>query len=94
MPNHVAGILDRARQIFATITPAEEKFFTDIANGQIASYLSGQEEIDNPDNASRWGADRTINAECIRWLCTTESIKEFLAAKRVRIQGAKIEGEL
>lgn len=93
MPNHVAELLDEARQAFATITPAEEKLFIDIANGDVASFLTGQEQIDDPENAGNWGADRTINARCIQWLCATPRIKELLAAKRIRVRGAKIEGE-
>ena len=94
MPGDASELIATARKSFPQITPAEEKLFSETASGQVANYCAGGAEIDDPANSDKWGPDRTISATCIRWLCVTPNIKNLLGTKRVRIQGAKIEGEL
>ena len=63
-------------------------------NGEWADLRSGKEEDDKPENAGKWGPDRTMRAEFLYWLCTDPDVSKRIHAKGVRISGVKITGAL
>jgi len=73
-----------------TFTPAEERLFKEVEQGDPIVFTSGDPDKDNPDNAGSWGEDRTISAECIEWLCYDKQVQDRIHLRGIQIQGAKI----
>ena len=73
-----------------TFTSAEERLFKGVEQGDPIVFTSGDSEKDNPGNTGSWGEDRTIRAECIKWLCYDKQAQDRIHPKGIQIQGAKI----
>ena len=76
------------------LTPAEKTVLERTQKGEPADLRSGKKEDDKPENAGKWGPDRTVRAEFLYWLCADPEADKYIHAKGVRIRGAKITGEL
>jgi hypothetical protein len=76
------------------LTPAENTLLDKAQKGELADFRTGNEEIDNPENANTWGDDRRIRANLLYWLCIDRGASELVHAKGVRIAGARIGGQL
>lgn len=94
MPNHAEELIRLARQAFVDLTSAEAKFLRKNAEGEIPDYCVGSNGRDDPAKADQWGPERTIRADCIRWLCVTAKARPLIIDNRLRAMGAKIEGAL
>lgn len=89
-PDRSAKLLALAEKRFGGgLTEADRNLFRATANGEIAIYGDGKLPPDKPE------ANRILQADRIRWLCTDpEAVKEVLPHEGVRLQGARIEGQL
>jgi sRNA-binding regulator protein Hfq len=87
-------LLELAKKEFGKLSEAEVKFFTAMANGKVADYQRGDEEFDKPENADKWGEDRSIKAGRIRWLCTDKNVSKFITHKGIQVSGLRVEGSL
>ncbi len=76
------------------LTPAEEILLDKAQQGERADFTTGDEETDKPENADTWGDDRRIRADLLYWLCVDREASELVHAKGIRIDGAKVEGQL
>ncbi len=74
-----------------SLSDAEKALLND-ASSVIISNSS--ENIDDPQNGSNWGPERTIRAELLYWLCTNNQSQFIDSRYGVRIKGAKITGKL
>jgi len=79
---------------FSTFTPAEERLFKEVEQGDPIDFTNGDPEKDNPDNAGSWGEDRTIRAKCIEWLCYDKQVQDRIHPRGIQIEGAKISKPL
>lgn len=87
-------LLALARAEFPDLTPAEEALFTGIAAAGRVDFRSGDKKIDDPAQADQWGADRTLRAEVLAWLCTEPQTRKCLTHRGIWVWGAKITGRL
>lgn len=94
MANNAEQLISMAREAFVDLTPAEEFFLRINAQDQVPNFCVGPEENNDPANADHWGPERTIRADCIRWLCVTAKARPLIIGNRLGARGAKIEGVL
>jgi hypothetical protein len=90
MANTAEQLISMAREVFVGLTAAEEEFFRRNAEGGFPDYSEGSNERDDPAHAVQWGPERTLRAECIRWLCVTPNARPLMVGNRLRVRGAKI----
>jgi hypothetical protein len=83
-----------ALDAFIDLSAAEKDFFRKNAEGGFPDYGEGFNERDDPAHARQWGPERTLRAECIRWLCITTKARPLVKGNRLRAKGAKIVGAL
>ncbi len=89
--NNKNKLIQLAEKKFGKLTEADRILFTAMEEGNWANYTEGNNR-DKPENASSWGARRTIDANRIEWLCRDKQIKEIVSDKGITIAGAKIKG--
>ena len=94
MPTKADTLVSLAEEIFPDISEAEATFLRLNAVGGYPVFGDGTSELDKPKNADEWGPDRTIRADCLRWLCRAQNIRPLLQSIRVRAVGIKIQGTL
>jgi hypothetical protein len=94
MADNAEQLVSMAREAFSDLTAAEEEFFGRNAGGGFPDYWVGSKERDDPAHADQWGPERTVRAECIRWLCMTTKARPLVMGNRLRARGAKIKGAL
>ena len=94
MPTNADTLVSLAEEIFPDISEAEATFLRLNAVGGYPVFGDGTSELDKPKNADEWGPDRTIRADCLRWLCRAQNIRPLLQSIRVRAVGIKIQGTL
>ncbi|MCX6828495.1 MAG: hypothetical protein NT002_04360 [candidate division Zixibacteria bacterium] len=87
-------LLKLAKEKFSDFSPADETFFTAVANGEPADYSSEKEEDNDPAGGDKWGEERVLKADRINWLCADRKAKEMVSHKGIRVNGARIEGEV
>jgi hypothetical protein len=94
MPDNTETLVSLARENFGQLTEAEEALFRAATTGCIADYRVGSEEADNLNNVGKWGNERTIRADRIRWLCAISKRDNLVGSAGVRVTGAKFIDEL
>ena len=77
----------------AELNEAEKRVLVAAQEGRAENFTE-TEEITQPQNPESWGAERTIRAGLLVWLCTDKQAVELVHAKGVQITGAKISGWL
>lgn len=87
-------LLELAKAQFGNLTTAEEKLFSAVAEGGVANFQVGNEELDHPSKADNWGVQRILKADRIAWLCTDKEAISLVTHKGLYVDGLKIEGEL
>ena len=92
MADNAEQLVSMALDRFGRLTETEERLFRASANGEVADYCVGSDELDNPANVSQWGRKRILKAEHLMWLCITPHVRPLLTGNRIRVKGAKIEG--
>ncbi len=76
------------------LTSAEEKLLEAATTGDFASLQTGDAQQDDPAQAEHWGPERTIRAALLFWLYTDPDAAKRVAAKGIRVQGARVVGPL
>lgn len=90
-------LLELAQAKFAPLREAEEKLLRAAPQGEVASCGPNRKDFDPANDARRannWGAERSIRAALIRWLCVDRNARELIDPRGIQAHGAKIEGEL
>jgi len=89
--NELVGILpERLRK---GLTLSEGSLLNAVVVGEEAK-CGGEEEIVRPRDAEKWGKERVIRSDLIRWLCTDADALKKVDASGIRIDGAKFNDEL
>jgi hypothetical protein len=94
MPNNSDVLISLAKGVFSDLTEAEESFFRLNAIGNYPVFGDGSSDLDKPEEADEWGPERTIRADCLRWLCLAQAARPLILGIRLRAVGAKIQGLL
>ena len=76
------------------LLPAEDGLLKKVVIGDPLDLLSYDDEEDDPKNANNWDESRSIRAGFLRWLCTDNTANPLIHSKGIRIQGARIKGDL
>ena len=76
------------------LTDTECKVWQAAATGTLVDLRTGDPKLDSPEKGAEWGPERTVQAEVIAALLLGEGEAASLAVRRVRLQGARITGEL
>lgn len=75
-------------------TMCESKVRVAAATGTVVDLRVGDSDIDSPEKWSEWGTERTVRAEVIADLLIGGGEAASMAVRAVRLQGARITGEL
>jgi hypothetical protein len=97
-----AELLELAEGEFSNLTPAETallKFAGSYRSesGEFAAAgpsTNPDDPTNDPARADRWGAEREVRAELIRWLCVDPHAKALIDPQGIRLLGARITGKL
>ena len=76
------------------LTSGEERLLAAMPMGEFADLRLNNKQQDDPAQAERWGASRTIRASLLFWLATDPEAVQCLHPKGVQVAGAKITGRL
>jgi hypothetical protein len=91
-----------ARDYFnGDIWPSEYRLFRSIADGQRADYRqypqateSEYHSEDDPANSGKWGWERFIRADHLKWICTDKKASDKVTSLGITVIGAGIYGQL
>jgi hypothetical protein len=98
-----SSALERLAQAeFSNLTPAERSLlrfagsYRSEPGGFAAAGPSANPDdpSNDPAHADRWGAEREVRAELIRWLCVDPGAKALIDPQGIRLLGARITGKL
>lgn len=76
------------------LTESERKVWHAAATGTLVDLRVGDPDLDFPERWAEWGAERTIRAEVIADLLLGDGEAASVPVRGVRLQGARITGEL
>jgi hypothetical protein len=76
------------------LTESEKKVWQTAATGTVVDLRVGDPEIDSPEKGTEWGTERTVRAEIIADLLIGDGEAASVAVRGVRLQGARITGDL
>jgi hypothetical protein len=79
------------------LTDAERTMLRAAPKGERAQCgpnFSDQDPANDPAHVETWGADRTIRAWLLRWLCVDSRAKMRVDPRGVQVHGARVYGEL
>lgn len=82
---------------FPDLTEAERRTLVAATTGKCAICGENDNDVDpanDPSNSDRWNPSRTIRADFLEWLCTTDSISGKVNRQGIYIYAAKIAGSL
>ena len=88
------NILETAKSAFSDLTPAEERLFKAIEQGEVADFCSENDEANNPEDAEAWQAERIIRAKCLSWIFHSKNLFNYIGHRGIWLHGARIDGEL
>ena len=86
-----------ARARFTELSAAEIKLLQAAPKGEVAvcgPNRNNDDPANDPSKAKKWGEERQIRADLIRWLCVDRAAKELVDPKGIRAYGSKITGAL
>lgn len=90
-------LLKLAELRFQPLREAERKLLTAAPIGETAWCGPSPKDSDpanNPLKADTWGAERSIRASLIRWLCIDRVARACVDPRGIQAHGARIEGSL
>lgn len=90
-------LLKLAEARFQPLREAERKLLNAAPLGEMAWCGPSQKDFDpanSPAKADGWGAERTIRAALIRWLCIDRDARAYVDPCGIEVHGARIEGSL
>ena len=76
------------------LTEAEREVWQAAATGKLVDLRMGDPKIDSPEKWAEWGTERTVRAEVIMDLLIGDGEATSTSVRGVRLQGARITGEL
>jgi len=76
------------------LTDTETKVWQAAATGTLVDLRVGDSQLDSPERWAEWGTERTVRAEVIADLLIGDGEAASVAVRGVRLQGARITGEL
>jgi hypothetical protein len=76
------------------LTDTECKVWQAAATGTLVDLRTDDPKLDSPEKGAQWGPERTVRAEVIAALLLGGGEAASVAVRRVRLQGARITGEL
>jgi hypothetical protein len=76
------------------LTESERKVWEAAATGAWVDLRSGDSDLDSPERGSEWAPERIVRAEVIAALLIGDDEAASLAVRGVRLQGARITGDL
>ena len=82
-----------AHERFDDLSPAEIKLLSNAGVGELTvcgPNDNQQDPLNNPENAERWGRDRSIRGELIAWLCGDPRAMALVSPGGIQVLGAKI----
>jgi hypothetical protein len=87
-------LLTLAAEQFPHLTNAERQFLHDVLAGEVAEYPRPNSAENNLRQAEPWDESRTVHAQVIRWVCINRQAIRQVDPKGIRIDGARIAGQL
>jgi len=95
-------LLELAQSEFSNLTPAETallKFAGSYRSEPGGFAIAGpsakaDDPSNDPSHADKWGKEREVRADLIRWLCVDPRAKELIDPQGIRLLGARITGKL
>ncbi len=95
--HEVIELMQLALTRFTDLTESELKVLCAVTMGEFA-YCGpsddGDDPANNPEHSDTWGGERAARAALIRWLCIDREASPLIDARGIRIQGARVIGEL
>ena len=76
------------------LTDSERKLWQAAATGTLVDLRVGDPKLDSPERWTEWGKERTVRAEVIADLLIGDGEAAAVPVRGVRLQGARITGEL
>jgi hypothetical protein len=76
------------------LSQAERKLLQCLPVGEIADFRAGEEAEDDPEQWSSWGPERTIRADLLAYLCSSQQVHALVHPKGLQVKGARIHGML
>src|SRR5947209_17115774 len=76
------------------LTESERKVWQSAASGTLVDLRAGNHELDSPEKWAEWGSERAVRAEVIADLLIGDGEAASVAVRGLRLQGARITGEL
>lgn len=76
------------------LTESEKKVWEATATGTLVDLRVGDSQLDSPERWAEWGPERTVRAEVIADLLIGDGEAAAVAVRGVRLQGARITGDL
>lgn len=76
------------------LSESEQKLWQAAATGTVVDLRVGDSKLDAPERWATWGPERSVRAEVITALLLGEGEATTVAVRGVRLQGARITGEL
>jgi hypothetical protein len=76
------------------LTQSERKVWQAAVSGSLVDLRLGDRDLDSPERWAEWGTERTVRAEVIVELLMGDGEAASLTVKGVRLQGARITGDL
>ena len=87
-----------ARERFADLLEAELKLLCALHKSVPAHCgdpaIGREERVNNPRHADTWGKEYDIRGDLIRWLCVEPDAQSRIDVRGIRVQSARISGEL
>lgn len=76
------------------LTESERKVWEAAATGERVDLRAGDSDLDSPERWSEWAPERIVRAEVIAGLLIGDGDAASVAVRGVRLQGARITGDL
>src|SRR5205807_5135858 len=76
------------------LTDSERRVWQAAATGTVVDLRTGDQKLDSPERWAEWGSERTVRAEVIATLLLGDGEAAAMPVRRLRLQGARITGEL
>jgi hypothetical protein len=76
------------------LLPPEDALLHRAIDGEPLDRRSPNKVENDPKNADRWGKERTIRADFLRWICINEDASPLVHARGFEIYGIKLQEPL
>ena len=93
-PGNPQNLLELASNTFGQLSEAENILFRAVGEGKPADFSAKDEDKNSPLDYQKWGNNRTLQAEKIRWICEDIQAKTYLTSRGIHIRGLRIKGQL